>query len=154
MGSVADEEIRWRTILTNIGAQIEANGGEVSAFMQAQLAFLDNADGSFEGDDIARIRNSMLTACQNLLAEIRPRRTAYASDPPKLGVPRACVSVSGSGLVVAPVVLCLFVVHAAVAFALPLSAQSRITCGVATCCPHVAPCAAIPHRERDRGVST
>jgi hypothetical protein len=71
MGSVADEEIRWRTILTNIGAQIEANGGEVSAFMQAQLAFLDNADGSFEGDDIARIRNSMLTACQNLLAEIR-----------------------------------------------------------------------------------
>jgi hypothetical protein len=71
MGSVADEETRWRTILANIGAQIEANGGEVSAFVQAQLAFLDNADGSFEGGDIARIRNSMLAACQNLLGEIR-----------------------------------------------------------------------------------
>jgi hypothetical protein len=71
MGTLADEEIRWRTILANISAQMEANGGDVSAFMQAQLVFLDNADGSFPGDDLALIRNSMLQASQNLLAEVR-----------------------------------------------------------------------------------
>jgi len=50
--------------------------------MQAQLAFLDNADGSFPGDDLALIRNSMLQACQNLLSEIRQER------PPTPPIPR------------------------------------------------------------------
>ena len=71
MGSLADEETRWRTILTQIGAQIEQNGQDVSAFIQAQLRFLDNADGSLSGDHMALIRNSMMAACQNLLAEVR-----------------------------------------------------------------------------------
>jgi hypothetical protein len=83
MGSLADEETRWRSILANISAQIEVNGGEVSAFMQAQLAFLDNADGAFEAGDLARIRNSMLSACQNLLAEIRQEGPPTAPTPPR-----------------------------------------------------------------------
>jgi hypothetical protein len=70
MGSVADEEARWRATLTQIGAQMTQNGADASAFMASQLGFLDNTDGAFEGDDIARIRNSMLSACQNLLSEI------------------------------------------------------------------------------------
>jgi len=82
MGTLADEEIRWRSILANISAQMEANGGDVSAFMQAQLAFLDNADGSFPGDDLALIRNSMMQACQNLLAEVRQEGPPTAPTPP------------------------------------------------------------------------
>jgi hypothetical protein len=82
MASLADEEVRWRSILANISAQMEANGGDVSAFMQAQLAFLDNADGSFPGDELALIRNSMLQACQNLLAEVRQEGPPTAPAPP------------------------------------------------------------------------
>jgi hypothetical protein len=83
MGSVADEETRWRSILTNIGAQMEQNGADVSAFIDAQLAFLDNEDGSFEGGDIALIRNSMLAACQNLLSEVRQEGPPTAPTPPQ-----------------------------------------------------------------------
>jgi hypothetical protein len=82
MGSLADEETRWRSILANTSAQIEANGGDVSTFIQAQLAFLDNADGAFEAGDLARIRNSMLSACQNLLGEIRQEGPPEAPTPP------------------------------------------------------------------------
>jgi len=86
MGSITHEENRWRTILTNIAAQIEANGGDASAFMEAQLAFLDDSDAlrdAFGGDKIALIRNSMLQACQNLLAEVRQEGPPPAPVPPR-----------------------------------------------------------------------
>ena len=85
MGSVADEEARWRTILTQIGAQIEQNGADVSVFMASQLGFLDNIDGAFEGDDIGRIRSSMLSACQNLVSDVRQEGPPAAPTPPRTG---------------------------------------------------------------------
>ena len=83
MGTLADEEIRWRSILANIGAQMQANGSDVSAFIAAQVAFLDNADGAFEAGQLALIRNSMLQACQNLLAEIRQEGPPTPPTRPK-----------------------------------------------------------------------
>jgi hypothetical protein len=85
MGTLADEEIRWRSILANIGAQMEANGSDVSAFIDAQIAFLDNADGAFDAGQLALIRNSMLQACQNLLAEIRQEGPPTPPAPPTTG---------------------------------------------------------------------
>jgi hypothetical protein len=70
VGSVADEEKHWRTNVEVIGGQMNENGIDVSDFMKLQLAALDDADGAFGGDDVARIRNSMLAVCQNLLSDI------------------------------------------------------------------------------------
>jgi hypothetical protein len=81
MGTLDDEETRWRGVLANIGAQMQANGSDVSAFIDAQIAFLDNADGAFEAGQLALIRNSMLMACQNLLAEIRQQGPPTAPTP-------------------------------------------------------------------------
>jgi hypothetical protein len=86
MGSVADEKTRWRGILTNFGGQIEANGGSVSDLVESQLAFLDDPEvlhNTFAGDEIARIRNSMLPACQNPLAMIRSEGPPTPPTPPR-----------------------------------------------------------------------
>jgi hypothetical protein len=82
MLSLAYEEERWRTMLGAISGQMQANGADVSGFMEAQLAFLDNADGAFKDGQLALIRNSMLMACQNLLAEIRQQGPPTAPTPP------------------------------------------------------------------------
>jgi hypothetical protein len=83
MVSLAYEEERWRTMLGVIRGQMQANGADVSGFMEAQLAFLDNVDGAFEGGDLARIRNSMLAACQNILAEVRQEGPPTAPARPR-----------------------------------------------------------------------
>jgi hypothetical protein len=86
MGSVADEKARWRANLTNFGDQIEVNGGDVSAIVAAALAFLDDPEVLkvvCRGDEICQIRNSMLPACQNPLAEIRSDGPPTPPVPPR-----------------------------------------------------------------------
>jgi hypothetical protein len=81
MGSVSDEEERWRSILAAVARQIEDNGGEMSASMESQLTAL--ADRSPYPSDISRIRNSMLSAGQNLLGEMRNQPAPAAPTPPR-----------------------------------------------------------------------
>ena len=47
-----------------------------------KIAFLDNADGAFEAGQLALIRNSMLSACQNLLRR-NPRAWAANRSTPQ-----------------------------------------------------------------------
>jgi hypothetical protein len=61
MGSLSDEEDRWRNVLTQACTQIEDNGADLSAFLEGQLRALDDPDSLYGGDDNARIRNSMLS---------------------------------------------------------------------------------------------
>jgi hypothetical protein len=81
IGSVSDEEERWRLNLANVERQIQANGGNISAFMTSQLTALD--DRTPYRNDISRIRNSMLSACQNLVAEMRIEPPPTAPTPPQ-----------------------------------------------------------------------
>lgn len=86
IGSLSAEEERWRNLLNQAITQIEDNGADLSAFREQHLRALEDPDDSFEGDDHARIRNSMLSACQNLLAETlqlpAPTHPSPPSDPP------------------------------------------------------------------------
>jgi hypothetical protein len=84
MGSLSDEEDRWRNLLTQACTQMEDNGADLSAFLEGQLTQLDDPDGLYGGNDEARIRNSMLSACQNLLAEMLNQPPPTPPAPPQL----------------------------------------------------------------------
>jgi len=83
MGSLSDEEDRWRNMMAQVANQIRDNGGDVSNFMEAQLAALDDADNGYGGDDNARIRNSMLACCQNLLSDMLNQPAPRPPTPPQ-----------------------------------------------------------------------
>ena len=82
MGSLSDEEDRWRNLLTQACTQMEDNGADLSAFLEGQLRALDDPDGVYDNDE-ARIRNSMLSACQNLLAEMLNQPPPTPPTPPQ-----------------------------------------------------------------------
>jgi hypothetical protein len=83
MGSLSDEEDRWRNLLTQACTQMEDNGADVSDFLEGQLRALDDPDDLYDGNDEARIRNSMLSGCQNLLAEMLNQPAPTAPTPPQ-----------------------------------------------------------------------
>jgi hypothetical protein len=80
MGSAADEEERWRNQLLTACAYVEEHGADVSAFRESQLAALE--DRAPYPHDLSRIWNSMLSAGQNLLAEMRNIPAPRPPNPP------------------------------------------------------------------------
>jgi hypothetical protein len=86
VGSVSDEETRWRTIVSQIGEQMQANGGDISVFVDAQIAALNNTNDGLGDDEsarLARIRNSMLATGQNLWSETRREAPPSVPGPPR-----------------------------------------------------------------------
>jgi hypothetical protein len=82
IGSWEDEEKRWRDKMAEVTNTMRANGSDVSGFMETQLAALEDHD-TYSGDDAARIRNSMLATCQNLLTERVSQAPPPRPTPPK-----------------------------------------------------------------------
>jgi hypothetical protein len=82
MGTVSDEDVRWRSNIASIRGQLLEHGASenVAAVLDVQLTALDAKDDGYGDDELGRLGASMFATCQNLHEEVR-RRDAPPTPP-------------------------------------------------------------------------
>jgi hypothetical protein len=88
MGSVADEDARWRSNVASVRGQLLDSGAsnKIAELLDAQLTALDAKEDGYGDNEIRRLAFNMLTACQNLHEEIRSQDLPPTPPtPPTIG---------------------------------------------------------------------